>query len=174
MKMRNALAVVGLLMSITFNANALFIGDAYYMGQIVKGTPSSPANEVMYINDLLALSAGATAIGCSNGNDCDRIGSTLNVAGFDAAVLLGANADNDPSTPIDVTGYEYLYGKYGGFSMVWHVGDLSGSQILPDPVDDRLSHWALYNYSNSVPEPSTLLLLGLGFIGLGFARRRKA
>lgn len=36
-----------------------------------------------------------------------------------------------------------------------------------------LSHIQLYGRQNSVPEPGTLALLGVGLLGAGFARRRK-
>ena len=48
-----------MVLGLTVNANALTVGDAFYIGHINDGIPSSEASEATYINSLLDLAAGA-------------------------------------------------------------------------------------------------------------------
>jgi hypothetical protein len=165
------------------SAQALTIGDAdpRYLGEIDPGTPSDPASEVTYINQLIGMAVNTTA--SVGGNDFDRSDNQCGGAGggstIDAcplAVLGGADTGNDPSGSVDVTGWTWLYAKYGGDAHVWYVGDLTGLQSVPlnNVGGQGQSHYALYNPTVTVPDGgATLGLLGLGMLGLGFLRRRK-
>jgi hypothetical protein len=74
--------------------------------------------------------------------------------------------------------------------VIWYVAGLTGTfeipqQLAPNPLCTQgscgLSHWALFNPddghaspTDTVPEPSTLLLLGAGLIVVSrFARKTK-
>jgi len=169
-------AAVGLAMTLgASQANALTIGDAFYLGQVVNGAPADPVSEATYINSLRALAPGAAAVPCSlaAGETCDRIGSTLaGAAALPAAVSAGDFREDPTDGSINVTGFQWLLAKYGGESLVWYVGGLSGIQTVPTAA---LSHMSLYNPGTvTVPDGgATLGLLGLGMLGLGYLRRRK-
>ena len=170
------------LMFSVSNASALSVGDANYIGRIVDGVPPG-SNEDEYVNSLLALAPGAVDPQCNfaTSEACDRIGSTLNVAGFPAAVEAGQLKDESGGNTVNlgaVGSWTYLLAKYGAgatgeqFSVVWYVGNLGGTQtVLPSQA---LSHWTLFNPGVTVPDGgATLGLLGLGMLGLGYLRRRK-
>ena len=156
------------------NADALTIGDVRYLGQIDDGAPADATSEASYINSLLDLAAGAAAAPCTlaASEDCDRINSTLSTVGKADAVAAGAVKEDPTDGTVSVTGFQWLLAKYGGESLVWYVGDLSGNQSVPTA---GLSHLSLYNPGTTqVPDGgATLGLLGLGLLGLGYVRRRR-
>lgn len=177
------------------DAASLTIGDAYYLGYINDGIPSSEALESTYVNSLLALSAGAAPAPCTlaAGEICDRVGSTLNVAGLPSAVAAGAVKNETGSfTGIDVTGWTYILAKYDGPNfgeVAWYVGNLNEVIDIPGVAGANggkgkgangygISHFTLFNFNDPgpdpdpVPEPTTMALFGLGLLGAGVARRR--
>jgi hypothetical protein len=170
-------------------AQALTIGDAdpRYLGEIDPAVPSDPGNEVDYINKLISMAPNTietTSVVSPPGADTfDRsdntCGNPLELDSCPQATLVGADTGNDPTLTgsVDVTGYTWLYVKYGGDAHVWYVGDLSGVQPVPlnNTGGQGQSHYALYNPTTvQVPDGgATLGLLGLGMLGLGYLRRRK-
>jgi len=173
-----ALACIAALGASAINAEALSVGDAYYIGSADPGSPASASDEIFYINNLRLLSIGATdsETVAPHTWEFSRVGSTLDCSVCGLATITGASSGQSPSTSIDVTGWTYLLGKFGNTSYVWYVGGLSGSQTLPLDLPgiqgSGQSHYSLYN-PVSVPEGgSTLMLLGMGLAGVAALRRR--
>lgn len=60
--------------------------------------------------------------------------------------------------------FESLAGVTGG---LLYINEIFGSGY----TDDGWSHVSIYGRETSVPEPAPLVLLGMGLVGIGFARR---
>lgn len=168
-------------------ATILTVGDSYYLGRISDGAPADPSNEVLYINSLLALAAGALATPCpsATSENCDRVNSSFDATSSPQAVTPGNQRvefnDDYNGSAFDVTGFTYLLAKYdgrnpGAGSYVWVVSGLTSVSIptmLPGPDKYNLSHYSLYN-PVSVPDSGmTVMLLGGALAGLEVLRRRR-
>ena len=104
----------------------------------------------------------------------------------DADLGIAQGGVNDTSVELG-TGYTYLKAKYGDTMVVWYVAGLTGDHTIPlecgagtafcDVIGSggSLSHWIAYNPgTTSVPDGGTTLsLLGLGMLGLGYLRMRR-
>jgi hypothetical protein len=166
-----ALLAVGL----AFNAQAIPLDttSANYVGSVTPSAPSNPENEVDYINELRVLGLGLSTT--FEGQTIVRSSNALTLPLATVAGMDGSVGEN-PSNVIDVTGYTYLYAKYGSGNgnvgaLVWLVSGLSGEVEVPAA---KLSHWSLFNPGETnVPDGGSMLaLLGGAVTVLGFLRRK--
>jgi hypothetical protein len=160
-------------------ATVLTIGDAYYIGSINDGVPSSVSLEAGYINYLITLLPGATdtTIPPSTGETYNREESTLS-GPLPTAVVAGAfkSPDSPTSTAIDVNGFTYILAKYNATkagSLVWLIYGAGTTVDLPTSYNDQaLGHYTLFNATPVPDGGTTLILLGGALVGLGALRRR--
>lgn len=170
-----ALLVVGAVQV----AHADGFSSSNVVGTISPGAPADPTDVATYINNLTALALGGSDTFA--GQTITR--STNTFGSLPTAVFLNTGSDLGTTTSIDLgTGGEftYLFAKYDGQndnSLVWDVANESGTITIPldGPLGHGLSGWTLFGPSGVVaaPEPSSLMLLGTGILGLFVPIRRK-
>lgn len=147
---------------------------ANLVGTADPGTASATiANEVDWANAILALGAGVTSGIYRTHNTDDYVGSVS---------ALGAVKDNSGGTSVGA-GFAYVMGKYdgknAGYVLFYLGGEASTIPLLSEAIWTNtagegyaLSHWTAFGTVTKVPEPETLLLLGIGLVALGTLRRR--
>lgn len=154
------------------SAISLTIGDSRYLGSIDPAVPSSPPNEVIFINTLIDILVPGSSI--IDGKTYVRTAISCGVC--TDAVLAGfaESSGENPSNSFSFgTGFTYVLGKYGNTDHVWLATGLTGINDIPSTAPGGgLSHWALFNPGGTtVPEPSSLLLIGSALAAIGAAGR---
>lgn len=152
----------------------------FVLGDVNPPEPASAADDVNYINGLIALSLGGSAT--VGGDTVYR--SENSFGSLSTATTLGDKSGDTTSISL-TTGFEYLVAKYGGPKgglEIWDIAAIgAGSTIdIPDDAFGRrhdqydLSGWWLFDGQSTREVPdggSTALLLGFGLLGLGLMPR---
>lgn len=173
------LVVAACSLGLASQANALTQADSSFLGSIVDDIPSG--NELAFLNTLLDRPApsGPTVIGTET---YTRSANTPAGCCPDATSLLTKDETGGNSVAL-VAGTQYIVAKYDaeqGGALVWYVGNLAAGTIITVPENFGtcgkegcgVSHISQYGGTTTVPEPTTLLLLGLGITGIGFLGRK--
>ena len=159
-------------------ANSLTLGVNEFIGKVVPGTPADPSSELLRVNYL---------IGLYNGNETDFTPDgytfTLNPGSSvpPPDLLLATDPVSFPATdaglPFNLaTSYLYLLAKFGNEDWVYYLdfgpGPIDFSYPEPGSPALGLSHLTFFNPTpTQVPEPATLMLLGIGLVGVYTCRR---
>ena len=157
-------------------ADIITLDPDYLIGSVTQGLPTNEANEAIYSQYIVDLYNG-DATNPNYGDDVYAlsVGSLVPDAPLPDVILAGYYSKVGGPYYIP-GGYEYLYAKFGAgagsddnHGELYYLGGREGELV---DYPGALSHITLFN-PVSVPEPSLIMLLGLGLGAVGLVSRRK-
>lgn len=171
---------VGMLLSLGSFAHAVTINSDYLVGTVEGAQPSSPVNELAYLNQLVNLyNSGFTGSTVVGGKTYDvNPGSQVSAIALPNETVPG-NQVPTPSTPTSLSidlggGWHFLYVKIAQTAAIYYIEGLTGVHTYENDVvlnnngrPQGVSHYAL------VPDAgATLSLMGMSLLGLAYVRRK--
>jgi len=171
------------------------LGIAYNAQAVINLSPASPfliasGDEN---NNQASIDAVNTDCGCTStsaykqnaptpgGSEEGAFAGSYTTTMSATAFTITYDGSPDPSAP---AGTYYLIVKDGNASPNWYVfkftwdgqEQISGSNFFinptPPPPNFSISHVEIRTNPLTVPEPSSIILLGFAFVGIGMASRR--
>lgn len=184
---RFLLVAAALVCSLAFvvpaGATTLTLDDL--VGYVVPATPANLSDELAYANNLINWYNGDIA-NPSGGGYTYTLDAGSNVPAPDLPLATGPGSQSVgvPGYPIDVTGYTYLFAKFGADGALFYLDgytSIDGFDPATGPFDAQghgLSHIALFGPGTPPPPPprvpeggATLMMVGFGLAGVGMLRR---
>lgn len=166
-------------------ANSATLTLDYLIGTVVPAHPADPGDELAYANNLINWYNAGGGAGADPSVGIYTYALDPGVAVPDPVLALatgGVQSVGVPGFPIDVTGYTYLWAKFGEDGALYYLDSLTSVDGF-DPAwgpftqeGGGLSHVTLFGPGSTtrVPEAGALLLFGSGLIGLvGYRRMRR-